>query len=291
MMQLIINIFVTASLYFLVAQSFSIIYYPSKFFHLAQAAIITLSAYFTYYFAVEVGLSLALSILLAIISTIAIGIFLAYFIIEPFRRKKNQSFVLLIVSLGLYVILQNLISLIWGDSPKSFRMGEVKVGHEVLGAYVTDIQAITIIVSASFFILSNIFLKTTKLGRNIRGVSSNEELTNIFGIDSNKVIIWSFIFGSFLASVSGVLVAFDTDMSPTMGFNLLLYGVIAMIIAGIESSWGLVGGSLLLASAQYLGAYIFESKWMDAIAYIILMIFLVCKPFGLSGGHLKKNEI
>jgi len=62
-----------------------------------------------------------------------------------------------------------------------------------------------------------------------------------------------------------------------MGFNWLLYGVVAMIIGGVGSNWGLAGGALLLATAQHLAAYYIGSQWMDAVAYIILILFLIAK--------------
>jgi branched-chain amino acid transport system permease protein len=105
------------------------------------------------------------------------------------------------------------------------------------------------------------------------------------------VILWSFAIGSALGSIAGILVSLDTDMTPTMGFNLLLYGIVAMIIGGVGSYWGLVGGALLLATAQHLSAYYIDSKWMDAVAYIILILFLIWKPLGFSGRRLKKVEI
>ncbi len=136
-----------------------------------------------------------------------------------------------------------------------------------------------------------LFLNKTQIGLKIRAVSESDELATIFGINSNNIIFLSFIIGSALAAIAGILVAFDTDMTPTMGFNLLLYGIVAMIIGGVGSTWGLIGGSLLLATAQHLGAYYIDSKWMDAIAYIILIIFLIWRPFGFSGIRLKKIEI
>ena len=106
-----------------------------------------------------------------------------------------------------------------------------------------------------------------------------------------RVILWAFGIGSAMVAVAGILIAFDTDMRPTMGFNWLLYGVVAMIIGGVGSNWGLVGGALLLATAQHLAAYYIGSQWMDAVAYIILILFLIAKPLGFSGKRLKKIEI
>ena len=290
-MQLIYNILLSSSIVLLTAFSFYYIYISCKIFNLSHAALISLAAYFTFLFSQQLGIPLFASIHFAILLTIAIGISTEQFLYKPLRKRKSHSFVLLIASLGLYVVLQNIISLIWGDATLSIRTGEVKVGHQIFGAYITTIQIITIAVSMLVLILSLVFYRLTQIGRQMRAVSSNNELAKVFGINSNKVILWAFVIGSGLAAVAGILVAFDTDMRPTMGFNLLLYGVVAMIIGGVGSTWGLVGGAFLLATAQHLGAYYIDSKWMDAIAYVILILFLIWKPLGFSGQRLKKTEL
>ena len=291
MIQILINIIISFAVFILIALSFLIIYAPTKFFHFAHAAIITFAAYFTFLFSQQLGLSLWLSIPLSIIGTTAIGVLCEIGLYKPLRKRNVNPLVFLITSLGIYIVLQNIISLIWGDGTKSIRDGEVKVGNDIFGAYITNIQILIIITSITLLVATLLFYKNTKIGKNMRAVSSNEELSNIFGINSDLVILWSFIIGSALAAIVGILVASDTDMTPTMGFNLLLYGVVAMIIGGIGSTWGLIGGSLLLATAQNLGAYYISSQWMDAIVYIILVLFLIWKPLGFSGKRLKKVEI
>jgi branched-subunit amino acid ABC-type transport system permease component len=291
MNQILLNILYSSSIYILLALSFSIIYYVTKIFHIAHAIIITFSAYLIYLFFQQIILFLWLAIPIAILFSIILGILLELFIYKPLRRKNTSPLLMLITSLGLYVVLQNCISLIWGDSSKRIRIGEIKIGNEIFGAYITNIQIITIVVSIILFLLSILFLKYNKIGRNIRAVASNSELANIVGINSDKVILWSFGIGSGMASIAGILVASDTGLTPTMGFNLLLYGIVAMIIGGVGSTWGLVGGALLLATAQHLTAFYIDSKWMDAITYIILILFLIWKPLGFSGKRLKKIEL
>ncbi len=198
---------------------------------------------------------------------------------------------MLIVSLGVYVILQNLISMYFGDDTKSFRTWEVKAGHQFLGAYITDVQIITIVVSDVLLFLSWLFIEKNKIGKQIKAVSSNPEMSEILGINKEKVILWSFALGSGLAAVAGILIAADTDMTPTMGFNWLLYAVIAMIIGGMGKMRYLLMGALLLATAQHLSAYYLDSKWMNATAYIILIIFLYFKPFGFSSLKTHKSNV
>jgi branched-chain amino acid transport system permease protein len=290
-MQLIINILLSFCIILLIAQSFSIIYYPTKFFHLAHAIVITLGAYCTFLFSVQLRVPISISILLAILVSVSVGLLINILIYAPLLKRGASSLVLLIASLGIYVIFQNIVSLLWGDSTKLIRKGDIDIGNNIFGAFITGTQLLIILISIILIVGVILVLKYTRWGINLRAISSNSELALIFGINTNKNINFSYILGSAIAAIVGILVAFDTDMTPTMGFNLLLYGVVAMIIGGVGSTWGLIGGSLLLATAQHLGAYYIDSKWMDAIAYIILILFLIWKPLGFSGKHLKKIEI
>ncbi len=291
MLQLIVNIILTASVFLITAKSFLLIYQTTKFFNIAHAAIITFGAYFTFTFSQILSFHIIPSIALAVFISILLGIATELFIFRVLRKKNNHPYIMLISSLGIYIILHNLILIIWGSQTKLIRTSKVNVGNEFFGAYITDIQLITIAVSLALFIGTVIFLNKTKLGKQIRAVSSNENLSNIFGINSDRIILGAFGIGSALAAIVGILVAFDTNMTPTMGFNLLLYGIVAMIIGGAGSTFGLVGGAFLLATTQHLGAYYIDSKWMDAIAYIILILFLIWEPLGFSGKQLKKVEI
>ena len=290
-MQILINILQTSTIYMIFAISFIIIYYPTKAFYLSHAAIISLGAYFCYLFSVQINQPLWLSVLLAIALTSLFGGVVFQVFYKPLRKRNAIPLVILIASLGIYIIFQNFISLIWGDSTKSIRTNDIVIGKQIADSYISNIQIITIITGILIVILYILFFKFTSIGRKLRAISSNEELSNILGINSNRYILIAFIIGSAIASISGILVAYDINMTPTMGFNLLLYGIVAMIIGGVSSTWGLVGGSLLLATAQHLGAYYIDSKWMDAIAYIILILFLIWKPLGFSGKQLKKVEI
>ena len=291
MIQLIINILFSTSELLLIVLSFILIYQTTKFLNLAHAITITFGAYLTFLFNIQLGFSLGVAISFAIIGSLIINIISEISIYKPLRKIETSSWKMLIVSLGMYVILQNLISIIWGDDTKSIRTWPVKVGNEIWGAYITNVQIIIIVVCILLFIITILFLRFTSLGKQIRAVSSNPELSNIFGISSNRVILWSFIIGSALAAIAGILIALDTDMTPTMGFHIFLYAVVAMIIGGVGSYKGLIGGALLLATAQHLSAYYIDSKWMDATAYIILILFLIWKPLGFSGKRLKKIEI
>ncbi len=290
-MQLLTNILLSTTIYLFIAYSFSILYQTLNFFHIAHAISLTLGAYLVYTLNIMFGLPLFVAVSVAVVGVIVLMLLLNRLVYQSLQRLKVESWQMLIVSLGGYVILQNTISMLWGDSTLSFRTWEVKQGHQFLGAYITDVQIITVIVSIGLLVLSWLFLEKTNIGKQIKAVSSNPELSEILGISKQKAVSWSIVLGSTLASCAGILIASDTDMTPTMGFNWLLYAVVAMIIGGMGKMRYLLLGALLLASAQHLSAYYLDSKWMNATAFIILIVFLYFKPYGFSGKRLKKANI
>ena len=290
-MQLIINITILTCLLFLIAKSFQIVYLSSKLLFVTHAISLTLGAYITYFVSILQGVPLWVAVPVSTMTGILLMLAVNQWIYKPLQKRKPESWQMMIASLGLYVVLQNIVSIVWGDSTLSFRTWEVKQGHEFWGAYITDVQIITIVASGMLLLMSWLFLERTNIGQQIKAVSSNPELSTIFGISKNRAIVWSFAIGTGLASCAGILIAADTDMTPTMGFNWLLYAVVAMIIGGMGKMRYLLLGCLLLASAQHLAAYYLDSKWMNATAYIILIAFLYFRPYGFSGKRIKKAEI
>ena len=288
--QLIINILYVCSLYLFYSLSFFLIFYVTKFFHFAHAIIITSGAYFTFLFHKIFGISIFLSIPIAIIFSLLLGCLIEKSIYKPLRKKQASSMILLLSSLGIYILLQNLISMLFGDDTKSIRSGVVKEGINILGARITPIQISIIIISVIVTILLLLLLKKTKIGKAMQAVANDAELANISGISSDKVILISFAIGSALAGLAGILVALDVDMTPTMGMNALMMGVVVIIVGG-NNIKGIVCAALLLGFAQNFGVWYISSQWQDAIAFVILLIFLLFRPQGFFGKKLRKQSV
>ena len=268
-----------------------LIFHVCRFFHFAHAVVFTSGAYFMYLFKVWLGFPFLFAIPLAILSCSFLGCLIDITVYRPLRLIKTVPMVLLLASLGLYILLQNTISVVFGDDTKSVRNWEVKEGLNILGARITPVQILIIASSIIITIALAVYLKKSKMGKAMRAVASDPELSNVSGIDSNRVILWSFAIGSGLAAIAGILVCLDVDMTPTMGLNALLMGVVAVIIGGSRRIWGVVLGALLLGFAQHFGVLMISSQWQDAIAFIILLIFLVFKPEGFTGKKLRKDRI
>ncbi len=289
--QWVVNGISAGSVYALVALGFGLIYGATRFFHFAHGAIYTAGAYLTYLFAVWLGLPLPVSILLAIVLAALLGSIIEVGLYRPLRSRQASSLVLLLASLGSFIVLQNVISLVFGNDTKTLRGGVIQEGLEVLGARIAPAQITIILITTLLFLITGLILRYAKMGKAVRAVANDPELAQVVGIDADKIILFTFAVGSALAAVAAVLVSFDYDITPMMGFNALLMGVVAVIIGGVGSIPGAALGGLMLGLAQHWGGWTISSQWQDAIAFMILLFFLLYRPNGILGRKLKKVEV
>ena len=290
-LQLLINATSAACVYMLVAVGFSLIYATVHFFHFAHAAMFVVVAYSAYALSAGVDCPLFFSIPIAVVLTVLLGCLVDISVYRPLRHKSSSPLILLLASFGIYIVAQNAISMLFGDDTKSLRTGIIEKGFLVLGARITLIQLITMFVGIALLVALWAFMRRTKTGLALRAVANDPELAYVVGVNSDRLILWTFAIGSALAGVAGILFALDVNMTPTMGMNALMMGIIAVIVGGVGSIPGVALGALLLGMAQHLGVWKISSQWQDAIAFVILLAFLLIRPEGFLGKKIKKATV
>jgi len=291
--QLIVNGIIAGSIYGLVAIGFTIIYRTVKFFHFAHGVVYTIGAYLAYTFINSLTHQLPNSLtvyitsfLLSVILAAILGIAIDRLVYYPLRRQNASNLIFLLASFGVFIFLQNLIQLIYGA-----QILTIRTGHHFLGAVITDIQILILVVSIILMILLWLFMQKTKLGKAMRAVSDDPVAANVVGINPEKIIMSSFAIGSALAGAAGILISFETNIEPTMGFSALLKGIIASIIGGIGNIPGAVLGGFFLGLIENLGIWKISAGWKDCIAFVILIIFLLIRPWGLLGNKTEKLSL
>ncbi len=288
--QLLVNGLIAGSIYALIALGFGLIYSTTRFFHFAHGAVYAVGSYLTYAGWLW-GLSLYVAIPLAVIGTSLLGALLDIAVYRPLRKKGASSLILLLASLGLFIVIQNLISLIFGDDTKTIRSGAVTEGLPIFDARITPIQITIIAVSAVLLALCSLFMRRTKIGKAMRAVANDPELARVVGIESDQIVLFTFVLGSALAAIAAILISLDTDMTPMMGFYALLMGVVAVIAGGVGSIPGSALGGLLVGMAQHLGVWKIPTQWQDTIVFLILIFFLLFRPQGFLGKAVKKVSV
>jgi len=281
--QLLANGLIAGAIYALIAAGFSLIYSTCKFVHFAHGATIAVAAYILYSLFSLLGINFWLSIILTIILTAGFGWLVNKIVYEKLRKRKASNVILLIASVALLILFESLILLFFGADVKTIGFIKIAKGWEFLGAIITPLQIIIILSSLILFVLLYFFTKRTRIGKAMRAVADNKDVAEIVGISAKKIYAWSFVVGSAIAGVAGVLVGLEQNLEPMMGMNLMIKGFTGAIIGGVGSVPGAILGSFLLGLAENFGIWFLPSGYKNAIAFIILFIFLIFRPQGILG--------
>ncbi len=281
--QLFINGLIAGAIYALVASGFSLIYSICKFVHFAHGVVIAFGAYILYLVFSLIGLDFWLAVIFAIFSAVAIGLLMNVTVYKPLRKRKASNTILLLASFALLILFESLILILFGADVKTIGFIEIAKGLEFLGAIITPLQIFIVVSSFILLILLFLFMKKTKIGKAMRAVADNRDVAEIVGISSEKIYNWSFVIGSAIAGIAGILVGLEQNLEPTMCTNFMIKGFTGAIIGGIGSVPGAILGSYLLGFAENFGIWFLPSGYKDAIAFAVLFIFLLFRPRGILG--------
>ncbi len=300
--QLTANGIIAGCIYILIALGFGIIYRTVRFFHFAHGVVYAAGAYLAYsiIFCQEsgirgqgpvVGYQWVIGVLVGVIGAGIVGILIDRVVYRPLRKRKAPNLVFLLASFGIFILIQNLLQLIFGAQILTIRTGPVKEGHHFLGAVITGIQILILVVSGLLSVALWLFIQKTKLGKAMRAVADDPLAASVVGINPERIILAAFAVGSALAGAAGILISLETNIEPTMGMNAILKGIIASIIGGIGSIPGAMFGGLFLGIAENLGIWKISAGWKDCIAFVILIAFLLARPGGIMGVKARGEQL
>jgi branched-chain amino acid transport system permease protein len=280
--QIIINSLIAGSIYALVGLGFNLIFSTVKFFDLGYGALTAVGGYGVYAIATLAGLPTWLGVIVGVIGAGLVGLIVERFVYRKLREREASNMVLLVASLGVFTALQALIAILFSSQfrtlPTDFISSQT---YQVLGGTITQVQ-IVIFVTA-LMVMSGLawMLYKTMYGKAVRAIADDREMAEILGVPTERIIGAVFFIGSAIAGLAGILVGFDTGIEPTMGFSLLLKGVVAAIIGGVGNPVGGVVGAFLLGGIENIGVWFIAGEWKDAIAFLVLIIILLVRPQGL----------
>ena len=266
----------------MIALGFNLIYGATKFFNLAHGVMVAVGGYAFFYFAKTLGLNIFVAVIIGVALAGLVGYGLDKLIYLPLRKRKASNMVLLVASLGAFTALQAVIAILFTSQFKTLsqNVGTQKL-FEVFGGIITQTQLIILLAAVLVMAGLVLLLYKTQFGKAVRAISDDEEVARIVGINTNKIMGYVFFIGSAIAGLAGILVGFDIGIEPTMGLSLLLKGVIASIVGGVGNIYGGVLGAFLLGFVENFGIWKISGEWKDAIAFVLLIVFLVFRPRGI----------
>lgn len=252
-----------------------------RFANFAHGDLMTLGAYFALV-GVWAGLPIVVAVLLAAAATAASALLIDRAIYR--RLRRTQPVILLIASFGVALILRSLVQLIWGGSNQVY-ITAIQMPIVVEGIRIKPDQ-ITIVLGAIVLVVGlHLFLQRTTIGKAMRAMADNVDLARISGIDTERVVMWTWVIGAVMAAAAGVFLGLDTRLHPVMGFRILLSVFAAAILGGIGKPYGAIAGGFTIGIAEEMSTLFLNPAYKAAVSFAILVAMLIWRPTGLFGGR------
>jgi branched-chain amino acid transport system permease protein/neutral amino acid transport system permease protein len=226
---------------------------------------------------------LALPVSMAVVSGVAI--LLDRILYRKLRQKKSGPVILAMSSLGAAFIVRMIILILWGADSLFYRPGMLRPAIELpLGIKIRPDQILILFLVFFLISLLHLFLQKTKMGKAMRATADNMELAMVSGIDTERIIIWTWGIGGALAAAGGILYGIDVQLHPYMGWNFLIPIFAATILGTIGNMYGALIGGLVIGVAQQVSTIYLMPTYKPAVAFIIMIMILLIRPKGIFGG-------
>jgi branched-chain amino acid transport system permease protein len=297
-LQNFLNAMQWGSFYALIALGYSLVYGVLLLINFAHGDIFMVGAYIAFFlstfllghYAFSLSLPLppvvifVVTMVLTMTLTACVGVTIERVAYRPLRRKGASRLYVVITALMCGLILENGNLMLLGANRRSFPELLPKAIYTVFGVSVSNVKILVIITTILVFILLETIVRKTKLGMAMRAISYDRMAVPLMGIPLDTVIVFTFVLGSSLAALAGVLFATAYPvLEPYMGALVGWKAFIAAVLGGIGEIRGAFVGGFLLGFIEIFVAAFFPSTLRDLIAFTILLVFLSIKPTGIFG--------
>jgi neutral amino acid transport system permease protein len=272
----------TGSIYALGAVGLTLVYGILKLTNFAHGDFLAFGAYMAYVVNVSWGLPLVLGVAVAMFMTALLGVVLEKGMWAPMRARRAGVLQLILMSIGLALVIRYGIQYFAGTELRTLDVNNTDT-IKFLGLTLGRTQAIVILIGFVTLLGTGAMLRYSLLGKRMRALSDNLDLAETAGIDTSRVILWTWIFAGAFAGLAGVLYGATTQLQPEMGFELLLPIFAAVVLGGIGDAFGALAGGILLGVVIEWSTMFVDAGWKSAVGFVVLILVLVIRPQGIFG--------
>jgi branched-chain amino acid transport system permease protein len=291
-LQLLANGIVEGAGFALLALGFALIFGVSRIFHVAHGSVYVVAGYLLHAFAGVWRLNFLVSVALTIGLAALLGVAIERLIYRPLAARGASHTLVLMASIGTLMFLDNLVEMVFGGDNKSIAVAPALQEGIALGpVVVTGLQLVSLVLTGAVLALLNWVRLRTRAGQAIRAVTIDPTMARVVGIDIGRVRLLAFAVGSALAAVSAVMSAIDIGLEPGRGLPVVLVAAIAVLVGGVDTYSGAALGGLLLGLAMNLGLWRLGAEWREALAFGVMLLFVLARPTGLYGRPLARHEV
>jgi branched-subunit amino acid ABC-type transport system permease component len=270
----------TASILAIAAVGFTVQFGVTNVLNLAYGDVMTASAFAAYAMS-RVGIGGWWSLLIGGLFGAVFSAALNRFLYTPFIRRGASLFVMIIVTISVSLITQNLLQAIWGPNFFSLHLSPGATIHP-LGMIFTVSQLYIVLIAVICLLAFHVLLSVTKLGKAMRATAADPELARNSGIDTRRITGLAWLLSGFLCGLAGVALTLEIgSFDSTTGGALLVPIIAAAVLGGVGHPYGAMLGALVIGIATEFAATVVSPTYKDAVAFVVLIVMLLVRPQGL----------
>ncbi len=199
------------------------------------------------------------------------------------RRKGAGVMQLLLLSIGLAFVIRNLILFQWSGATRSLDIDQFQAWNLFGDVVITRIQVIVIVTAGVVLVAVAVMLRSTLVGKSMRALSDSFDLAEVSGVNTRRIVLYTWILAGSLAGLAGVLAAVYTTLTPNTGWFLLLSIFAAVVLGGIGNAYGALVGGIVLGLAQEWSTMLIRPTYKEAVGFLVLILVLLVRPQGIFG--------
>jgi branched-chain amino acid transport system permease protein len=284
LLEQIVNGTMIGCIYVLVALGMVLIFGVMQVLNFAHGVLFMAGGYVCHFAFFKLTGSYPASIALSMIALAALGVVLEQAVFRPLRDNIQMQ---MVASLGLILVIQNGVVVLWGPSALQMRVSTAETIVRLGSLSFTAQHFVIIGTVAVTVILLQLFLTRSRLGTAIRATSQNADAARVVGIDTSRIFLLTFVIASALAALGGALLGPLFLIFPQMGDLPLLKALTAIVLGGMGSVPGAVVGGLAIGIIESVSTLFIPTDFRDTVVFGLLILVLLVRPWGLFGVRVR----
>lgn len=281
--QATINGLVSGSYFSLGAAGLTLVYGVLKLVNFAHGEFLTFGAYMALVAHSTLDLPLPLAILFGVVLTALLGVALELAMWRPMRRRGAGVLQLLLMALGLAFVIRNVIQLVAGTDVRVLG-ANVTASIAFGGLHIGRTELWVLLLALAVLVALALLLRMTRLGKMIRALSDNPELAETTGIDTERIVLVTWILAGGLAGLAGVVYGASVGViTPNLGFEVVLSLFAAVVVGGIGNAYGALAGGIVIGLVQEWSTLVTPASIKVAVGFAAMILVLIVRPQGLLG--------
>ncbi len=236
------------------------------------------------------GIPFVLAIVIGILAAALLGILVERLFIRPLLSHETAQIDTLFITLGLSIVIENGMLLLWGSQPKYFESSLHGV-VEFSGVILSIDRLITMVAAAVVFLVLRLLATRTRIGKSVLATAQNPEAARIIGIPVDRVRLVAFAVGCGLAGLGGVLWGTIYSVSYLTGGTFLILSFVLVVMSGPGNITGILICSLVLGMTESVAGAFFDPKWQRLAVMVVFIVIIVRRPQGLGTGRFARTNI